>query len=218
MTTSRVTIVDYGIGNLLSAQRAFAAIGHEARIESRPEAVADAGHLVVPGVGAFGDCIRALRMSGFVEPLRAHVRAGKPLLGICVGMQMLFDGSEEFGNHDGLGLLPGRVRRIPDVAADGRRLKIPHIGWSALEVPTEAGADRWEDTILEGIATDASVYFVHSYTGWPDNPSDRLADAFHGGQRICAAIQHDNISGTQFHPEKSGTVGLRIIRNFVERL
>jgi glutamine amidotransferase len=137
------------------------------------------------------------------------------MLGICVGMQMLFDVSEEFGEHKGLGLLPGRIRRIPNIDASGQPQKIPHIGWNAVHPPREANTDRWSNTLLDGMRP-SDVYFVHSYTAWPDNATHRLADAHYGGQRISAAVQKDNVFGTQFHPEKSGAVGLRIIAQFLQ--
>lgn len=214
--TKRVTIVDYGVGNLMSVSRALAKVGGEPVLTGDPAAIAGADRLLLPGVGAYGDCGMALRArQGLEEAVCAFVETGKPLLGICVGMQILFDVGEEFGEHDGLSLVPGRVKAIPAKTVDGEVHKIPHIGWTALEVPKEANADRWSGSILSGVAPGEAMYFVHSFTAWPDNPSHRLADAYYGGQRIAAAIQKDNITATQFHPEKSGEAGLNLLTRFL---
>jgi glutamine amidotransferase len=215
MTSPRVVIVDYGIGNLLSARRAFEHCGAEVMLTSDGAAVKAADRLVLPGVGAFASCIRTLSAHGLVEPVLQFAASGRPMIGICVGMQMLFDASDEFGENPGLCLLPGRIKRIPDSDRNGERQKIPHIGWNALTLPGEAPSNSWADTILDGLSPGAEVYFVHSYTAWPENPSHRLADADYGGQRISAVVRKDNIFGTQFHPEKSGPRGLAIIQAFL---
>jgi glutamine amidotransferase len=211
----RVRIVDYGVGNLKSIERAFSALGAEACLCAVEQEIRDAGHLVLPGVGAFGDCMAALRERRLEHAVVDHARSGKPLLGICVGMQMMFEVGEEFGEHAGLGLLSGRVVAIPATRSDGPAHKIPHVGWTPLSRPREATAERWGDTILHGIEEGVSVYFVHSFTAQPTACDDRLADADYGGRRIAAAVARDNICGTQFHPEKSGPVGLRMIGNFL---
>jgi glutamine amidotransferase len=216
MSERRVVIADYGVGNLLSAQRAFAHCGGEVVLTGDPRAVAEADRLVLPGVGAFAHCVRALETYGLIEPVKSFVASGRPMIGICVGMQMLFEGSEEFGRHLGLGFLTGWIKRIPDTDASGTEHKIPHIGWNALSLPEETNGDRWSETILNGVTPGTEVYFVHSYTAWPENAQHRLADVEYGGRRISAAVQKDNIFGTQFHPEKSGPAGLRIIDSFLK--
>ena len=210
-----ITIVDYGMGNLLSVSRAFEAVGARARLSSTPEEIARAERLVVPGVGAFGDGMRGLMEHGLAQPIKDYAASGRPLLGICLGMQLLFDSSEEFGEFGGLGLIPGRVRPVPARAADGRPHKIPHIGWSAI-VPA-ATRREWSGTLLEGIDPGAATYFVHSYAPEPEDGRDRLADTFYDGCRISAVVQRGAISGCQFHPEKSAAMGLKILANFAAR-
>lgn len=207
-----VTIVDYGIGNLFSVQRALENSGATVTLASDAAGIAAAQRLVLPGVGAFADGMKGLRERGLVEPLRDFAASGRPLLGICLGMQMLASGSEEFGAHEGLGLIPGKVAAIPPRTVDGAALKIPHIGWNALQ-PT-AGA-QWQGTPLQAIEPGTAVYLVHSFHVVPDAPADLLADCEYGGHRVTAAIGRGNIFGFQFHPEKSGPVGLAICHRFV---
>lgn len=208
----KVVIVDYGAGNLLSVMRAFQHLGVDIEFADRPEAVRTADRLVVPGVGAFGDCMAGLRRRGLVEPILEFCGRDRPFLGICVGMQMMFEASEEFGEHPGLGLLPGRVTAIPSTGADGRPHKIPHIGWNQLLRPE--GTD-WTGTILEDLPPGAWAYFVHSFAGHPLDPRHRLADTDYDGRIISAAVRKGALFGTQFHPEKSGEVGLAILRRFL---
>lgn len=208
-----VHVVDYGIGNLYSVARAVEAVGGEARLVTRPEEVAAAGRLLLPGVGAFEPCMRTLADRGLAEPVREFARTGQPFLGICVGMQLLFDQSLEFGSHAGLGLIPGHVAPIPPTDANGER-KVPHIGWSPLMQPE--GRD-WTGTVLEGESeAKSSAYFVHSFSCVPADPAHVLAEVDHGGYRICAGIQTGNITAFQCHPEKSGPVGLRILKRFLD--
>ncbi len=163
---------------------------------------------MLPGVGAFRDCIQNLREGGFVEPLLGHVKAGKPLLGICVGMQMLFDQSEEFGLHQGLGLIPGRVQRFPAGMVEGdERLKVPHMGWNSIHL-------RRPSPLFRGIEEGSFVYFVHSYYCAAQDPSDVAASCRYGEVEFCASVWRDNIMATQFHPEKSQSIGLKIFDNF----
>jgi glutamine amidotransferase len=207
-----VVIVDYGAGNLLSVVRAFQHLEAEILVTSEPKDVASAERLVVPGVGAFGDCVAGLKRRDLMAPILEFCGRDRPFLGICVGMQMMFEAGDEFGEHAGLGLLPGRVAAIPATGADGRPHKIPHIGWNRL-LPPE-GAD-WNGTILEDVKPGAWAYFVHSFAGNPENPAHRLADTDYDGVRISAAVRKGFLFGTQFHPEKSGEVGLAILRRFL---
>lgn len=208
----RVVIADYGIGNLLSVQRAFAHRGAEVTVSGDPAVVAAAERLVVPGVGAFGRCTQELRAQGLWEPVQAVARSGRPWLGICVGMQMMMDYSEEFGRHEGFGLIAGDVRAIPRSDVDGQPQKVPHIGWNRLA--PAAGAD-WAGTILDGVSPDSAVYFVHSFAAAPSDPAAVLATAPYGGRPVVAAVRHGNAFGVQFHPEKSGAVGLAVIDAFL---
>lgn len=213
--TATVTIVDYGVGNLLSVRRALEYCGARVALTELPKMVMKAERLVLPGVGAFGDCVAELKARGLDDGVRSFVDTGRPLLGICVGMQMLLDESEEFGRHDGLGLISGKVAAIPRTTVQGKLHKIPHIGWSALEMPENAENGLWKGTLLDDVAPAASAYFVHSFTAAPDNPAHRLADCHYNGRLISAAVRKNNITGTQFHPEKSGPVGLAIVSRFL---
>jgi glutamine amidotransferase len=204
--------VDYGVGNLLSVCRALEACGANVELTGSAKRLLDADRVVVPGVGAFGDCMNELSRRQLIDPILDFVASGRPVLGICVGMQMLMQVGEEFGEHKGLGLIPGRVRAIPATAADGRAHKIPNIGWCGLIKPPDAD---WKGTILEDVKPGSTCYFVHSFTAEPEDDSFRLADASYNGRRVSAALRVGNVFGTQFHPEKSGTTGLSILRNFL---
>lgn len=210
----RVTIIDYGSGNLRSVARAVQRCGAEPIVTSDPDEVARAERLLLPGVGAFATGMAGLHERGLVEPIRRFAASGRQMLGICLGMQMLASVSEEFGLHEGLGLIGGRVVPLPKLEVDGRIEKIPHIGWEAIE-GTAAGS--WSDSIFEHTAPGAAVYLVHSYHVVPDNPAHVLATYGFGDQKISAAIRSRNITGCQFHPEKSGPEGLRILSAFLDR-
>lgn len=210
--TPRVTVVDYGVGNLLSISRALAKVGAEAELTGSAERILRADRLLLPGVGAFGACAAALRQAELVEPVVAFAARGNPFLGICVGMQLLFDESREFGAHAGLGIVPGTVDLIPHGNGMPSR-KVPHIGWSPLICPPER--ETWLATPLADLEPGASAaYFVHSYSAHPKQAEHRLADVDYQGYRVCAAVQNDNVCGFQFHPEKSGEVGLSILTHF----
>ena len=206
--TPAVTIVDYGLGNLHSVIKAMRHAGAEVTVSSEPARVKAAERLVLPGVGAFADGMAALRKNGLDEALHAYFATARPFLGICLGMQMLMTESEEFGLHAGLGAIPGRVVEI----AHEPGLKVPQIGWNRIR--PRPGAS-FAGTILEPVVPEAMVYFVHSFTAVPDREQDRLADATYGGTRVSAAVARDHIVGTQFHPEKSGEVGLAIVGRFL---
>jgi glutamine amidotransferase len=211
-----ITVVDYGIGNILSVTRALNHCGAEVLVTNLTNEIISARALILPGVGAFEDGMRGLRKYGLIEPIKDYASRGFPFLGICLGMQMMLDESEEFGIHQGLGLIPGKVIRINDITIKGEVQKIPHIGWNKLRLPNEREKSWWEKTILANIGEKAEVYFVHSYTAVPDHDEHRLADVYYGGRMISAVIRKENIYGCQFHPEKSGEVGLSIIKNFLE--
>lgn len=198
------TIIDYGIGNLRSLHKAFLAAGVEAVRTDDTGAIAEAERLVLPGVGAFGACADELRRRGLARLVVERAEAGVPLLGVCVGMQLLFESSEERGEHAGLGLLPGRVVRFPDrLGADGARQKVPHMGWNRLDIVNN-------HPVLDG--TSPYVYFVHSYHAHAE-PGDVLATATYGGA-FAAVVGRGNVVGVQFHPEKSASSGLAMLRRF----
>ena len=201
-----VAIVDYGVGNLFSLKSSFAAIGQEAAVTSDPEEIRNADRVILPGVGAFADAARKLRETGLDETVREAAKAGKPLMGICLGMQMLFDRSLEYGEHPGLGLLKGEIRPIAEKIPAG--LKIPQMGWNALRfVKKDCPLFRY---IREG----DYVYFVHSYSAVDCGES--LAAVAEYGADLTACVWKGNLSGCQFHPEKSGKTGLAILRAFCE--
>ena len=207
-------IIDYKINNVLSVQRAFQKIGQEARIISTPQEIMKAQALVLPGVGAFRDGMRALKKYRLIEPLKKRVEQKTPLLGICLGMQMLFSESYEFGRHKGLGLIEGKVIRFsPPSQVRQPGYKLPHIGWNQISLLKKNG---WKGTLLEGPA-NRGVYYVHSYYPQVKNKKLVLAMTEYGGQKFCAVVQKDNIIGTQFHPEKSGVAGLEILKNFCKK-
>ncbi|MBS1708455.1 MAG: imidazole glycerol phosphate synthase subunit HisH [Armatimonadetes bacterium] len=209
-----IGVVDYGIGNLLSVCRAVAVCGGNVKVLSTPAEVPAVDRLVVPGVGAFGDCAAALRDQGFWEPVVAFAASERPFLGICVGMQMLFDVGLEFGQHQGLGILPGQVVEIDRLRPDGTVRKRPHIGWVGLQRPE---GRTWEGTILEGTDEGTKFYFVHTFSAVPEVTSDRLADVDYDGFRVSAAVNRGNVTGTQFHPEKSGPAGLAVVSRFLKQ-
>ena len=206
----RVTVVDYGIGNLFSVQRALETVGAEVRVSGDPRDIESADRLVLPGVGAFADGMQGLRDRGLVEPVLAFAASQRPLLGICLGMQMFATSSLEFGTHAGLAIIPGRVAAIPSVSTTGLPLKIPNVGWRELST---AGAD-WSRTALSGTRRGDAVYLVHSFHLVPDDPADVLATYDHGGHAVTAAVARGNVIGCQFHPEKSASVGLAILSHF----
>ena len=197
-----IGIIDYGVGNLFSLRSSFAAIGAEAFVSSDAAQLAKADRLILPGVGAFGDAAQKLKDSGLDTFVKEQAASGKPLMGICLGMQLLFEKSYEYGEHEGLGLLKGQV-----VGMNGRlpqELKIPHMGWNALQLAKRA-------RLLE---EGSYVYFVHSF--YAENCEDSIAAVTDYGIPITAAVEKDNIFGCQFHPEKSGNVGLEILKKFCE--
>lgn len=199
-----IAIIDYGVGNLFSLQSSFAAIGAEVVVTSSPEQIKAADKIILPGVGAFEDAAALLRSSGLDKTVMEAAASGKPLMGICLGMQLLFDKSYEYGEHNGLGLIPGAV-----VGMDGRipeNLKIPHIGWNALDIQKDS-------PIFKYIQSGDHVYFVHSYYA---ECNDAVTATAEYGMPITAAVQKGNVFGCQFHPEKSGTVGLNILKAFAE--
>lgn len=200
-----ITIINYGAGNLFSVEKAFSALGADVRVSSTPSDILSADKIVLPGVGAFGDCMEQLNASGLIPAIREGGAHGIPLLGICVGLQILFEGSEESSGVEGLGLLQGRVSRI---AAPHE--KIPHMGWNALNI----AENHREKGLFAGIPQDSYAYFVHSYHALPKDRAIISSTCFYG-EEITASISAGNIMATQFHPEKSGDIGLKIIHNFV---
>lgn len=207
-----VTVIDYDCGNLFSVCRAIEISGRSFELTSDPEKIANADRLILPGVGAFGSARAALDARDLAAPIHAFVKTGNPFLGICLGMQLLFDSSEEFGTHEGLGLIAGKVSAIPSLRDDGTHRRIPNIGWCPITPPNN---DRWQSTMMRDLAPDAYMYFVHSFVGVPSASDDTLAVVRYDGLELCAAVSHENVTGVQFHPEKSATEGLALINTFV---
>jgi imidazole glycerol-phosphate synthase subunit HisH len=199
---TQVAIIDYGVGNLRSVEKAFEATGIGATVSSDERTLRQAGALVLPGVGAFGACMKALSQRGFDELVRQRVAEGVPLLGVCVGMQMLFDESEEFGPSRGLGFLRGRVRRFSD------NVRVPHIGWNQVSI-------KRPNALLKGIEDGAFFYFVHSYYCETSCPESIVGETDYNGAYL-SVVNSGNICGVQFHPEKSQTSGLRLLNNFAK--
>jgi glutamine amidotransferase len=200
-----IAIIDYGVGNLRSVQKAFEAIGQQAEVTSDKAVIEGASHVVLPGVGAFGAAAATLRSHGLEDVARDAALSGRPFLGICVGMQLLFDVSYEYGEHAGLGLLPGTVVSFD---TSNPQAKVPQIGWNAIEW-------QQQNALSRAVPTGSMTYFVHSYYCKPSETSDVLATTFHGIE-YASAVQRGNITGVQFHPEKSGDVGLALIRAWAE--
>ena len=203
-----IAIIDYGMGNLRSVQKGFERVGHEAVVTRDPVIIHRSSHVVLPGVGAFGDCMDNVIRYGLVDPIHRSINVGKPFLGICVGFQLLFAESEEFGCHKGLGLLPGKVKAIPrskDVTAP---YKIPHMGWNTIHIEKSAPP-------LRSIDSESYVYFVHSYYVEPVH-QELVSTQTDYGVSFASSVWKDNIFATQFHPEKSQAVGLQVLKNFGE--
>ena len=212
MSAPEITVIDYGVGNLLSVRRGLEHCGAKVTVTADPNVVVASGKVVLPGVGAFSNAMQTLHQLDLVHAIREVAARGTPLLGICLGMQLLLETSEEFGVTEGLGLIRGRVVPIPAVTTTGEPQKIPHIGWNALEL--SGGRNDWHATLLEDNAVGDAAYFVHSFMATPTDLRHRVADASYGGHAVSAVIARDNISGCQFHPEKSGEVGLKILMRF----
>lgn len=213
MSAPEVIVIDYGVGNLLSVQRGLEHCGANVTLTADPERILTAKRVVLPGVGAFGNAMQALERLNLVSVIRDLAHRQTPLLGICLGMQLLLEESEEYGITYGLGLIPGRVIPVPPIAVSGETQKIPHIGWGALQPSQVSG--RWDGTILQDNRPGDAAYFVHSFMAVPIDPAHRMAECVYGGHLIPAAIGRDQITGCQFHPEKSGEVGLKILRRFI---
>jgi glutamine amidotransferase len=215
MTTKKVTIVDYGVGNLYSVQRAFEVCGaSEICISSKPEEIAAAERVVLPGVGAFANGMQELRARGLDHALRDFASSGRPLLGICLGMQLLATSGEEFGQCDGLNIIPGKIQEMARCDAQGAALKLPFIGWAPIAYPD---LHRWQASVLESCKERDYLYLVHSFQFNAANADDVLATYARHGGTITAAVRRGNVTGLQFHPEKSGKVGLGILAQFLSQ-
>lgn len=210
----KVTIIDYGLGNISSICSAFEYLSAKIILTADRDLLEKATHLVLPGVGAFRDGMNALKKHDLIDSIKKYCYQNRPFLGICLGMQMIVDQSEEFGIYAGLGIIRGKNIRIPQTGINGKLHKVPHIGWAPIEESQEGS--RWQGTILDGITRGTPFYFVHSYTVATNDDGVRLADTDYNGRLISAVINKGNIYGTQFHPEKSGEAGLHVLQNFLD--
>ncbi|MBA3344298.1 MAG: imidazole glycerol phosphate synthase subunit HisH [Gemmatimonadales bacterium] len=209
----RAAIVDYGTGNLYNVRRACQHVGLEAAITTSPEEVLSADAVILPGVGSMPEAMLSLELNGLSDALRTVAGRGTPLLGICLGMQLLMEEGSEFTRHAGLGILSGSVVRFPDRGTDGAELKVPHIGWNAVGRPP-GSATAWRDTPLEATPDGEYMYFVHSYHVVPANTESVVGVSRYGGIEFCSVVSAGAVFGCQFHPERSGSQGLRIYREF----
>lgn len=205
-----ILIIDYGLGNLNSVARGVSAAGGKVLISQSPKDLENLEKVILPGVGSFPAGMEGLRKRDLIIPLIKYAKSGKKLLGLCLGMQLLYKKGEEFGDHSGLGLIDGTVKLIKPVQ---KNIKIPHISWNALLKPKEI--NNWKGTILEDIIPGENVYFVHSFAS--NISKNTLAQTEYGGKLFCSVVYKGNIGGTQFHPEKSGEVGQKILKNFIEK-
>lgn len=209
----RVAIVDHGLGNLFSVARACEAVGLEPAITSEARVIAGADAVILPGVGAFGDAMDTLRRLDLVSPIHDTVAAGRPMIGICLGVQLLMTESCEFGHHQGLGLISGQVVPLRGRRDDGRPLKVPHVGWSAIHARDGAASEHWSGTPLEGLPSGGLAYFVHSYVVVPEDPEVVLSTTQYGDVEFCSSLRRGSLFACQFHPERSGPDGLRVYAN-----
>jgi glutamine amidotransferase len=211
MINKKIVIIDYGIGNVKSMCNAFYNIGLMPELTSNKKTILNADAVVLPGVGAFNKGMENLKERGLYQIIHEYIKKGKPFLGVCLGMQMLMEESEEFGLTPGLGLIKGKVVKLPKLSNSDE--KLPHVSWNELNKPQEV---KWKGTIFDNIPVNSDAYFVHSFVSEPINESDILSTTNYAGVNFCSAVKHENIYGTQFHPEKSSHIGLSILANFVK--
>lgn len=217
MKLGSVAIVDYEAGNLFSVEHACKTVGLTPVITSKPEDILKSDALILPGVGAFGDAMKNLRKLDLILPLREFAASGKPFMGICLGMQLLFSRSDEFGEHEGLNIIEGNVVKFPSINEYGEENRIPQIGWNQITYPTDLGG-KWHDTPLEQITYGEFMYFIHSFYAKPRDSENVLAVTEYGGLNYCSAVIKENIFATQFHPEKSAVEGIKIYRYWANKI
>ncbi|MBF0216039.1 MAG: imidazole glycerol phosphate synthase subunit HisH [Candidatus Omnitrophica bacterium] len=210
-----IVIVDYNLGNLFNLRRAFESVGTQVAVSADPEDILAASSIILPGVGAFGEGIKHLKERGLIAPLKEFASSGKPLLGICLGMQLLMTTSEEHGTWEGLDIIKGMVKRL-DPPGDGDIYKVPQVGWNSILKQFNSRGLSWNGTVLDGVDEKAYMYFLHSYYVIASDTRDILAETIYGRNRFSSIIKKNNITGCQFHPERSGEAGLKILKNFAE--
>lgn len=213
---STIAIIDYQLSNLFSVVNACEHLGEKALITSDPATLLSADAAILPGVGAFGDAMANLKKLGLVDAIHDFVQSGRPLMGVCLGLQLLMTESEEFGIHQGLNIIPGSVKRFPAESPNGTRLKIPQIGWNQITPPSDA-PDRWASSPLKHIAPGTYMYFVHSFFAQPTNSDDILTRTTYEGFEYTSSVLRNNVFAVQFHPEKSGETGISIYREWLDQ-
>lgn len=208
----KVTIIDYGLGNLFSISQAIIHAGGVPVVTSDKETIVNSDFLVLPGMGAFGDAMQNLEKLDLVSPILEYTASQKPIMGVCLGMQILFEESEEFGTHKGLGIIPGVIKRFPPQSQEGK-VKVPQIAWNQIY---QSETTHWETSPLNNIADNEYMYFVHSYYTIPEQQKNILSLTQYAGIEYCSSVRHKNVFAFQFHPEKSGKSGLKIYENFIK--
>ncbi len=215
-SNKNIAIINYGVGNLFSVKQACETFGMNGVITSSPEMIETCDAVILPGVGAFGSAMQSLEKNGLVPIIKKAAYSGKPFLGICLGMQLLLEKSHEFGLFNGLGIIKGEVIRFKqDKGPSQKILRIPHIGWNRIEPPLNK---TWNNSFLRTVPARSFMYFVHSYYAVPDDPDIILSNTIYGEQKFCSSFQYENILGCQFHPEKSGSIGLEIYKTLASEL
>lgn len=208
-----VVIVDYQLGNLFSVKQACEYLGHEARVSHKPEDIKNADYVILPGVGAFGDAMKNLNEFGLSAAIQDHVKAGKPFMGVCLGLQLLLTESEEFGTTKGLNIIPGKVKKFRPIEIDGYTHKVPQIQWNTISEPASA---KWQSSPLRCCKPGDFMYFVHSFYAEPDDKKYVLCTTTYADNEYCSAVLKDNVFATQFHPEKSSLYGLNIYKDWFD--
>lgn len=211
--SKRVAIIDYSLGNLFSVEQALKQCGASVIITTNPEEIATADAIVLPGVGAFAEAMSYLKSNKLDLAIKNSIANGKQFLGVCLGMQLLFNSSEEFGATEGLGLIQGQIKKFKPLTTE--KLHVPQVGWNTIKEPVKG---IWKDTALELIQNESFMYFVHSFYAIPENKADVLCNSTYGGITYCSAVKKNNITATQFHPEKSGETGLLIYKNWLNKI
>jgi len=215
-SNKNIAIINYGVGNLFSVKQACENSGMNGVITSSPEMIETCDAVILPGVGAFGSAMNSLEKNGLIPVIKKAAFSGKPFLGICLGMQLLFERSHEFGLFDGLGIIKGEVIRLDqNQDTTQKTLKIPHIGWNKIEPPRHK---KWTYSFLKNVPSQSFMYFVHSYHAVPEDPDIILSNTIYGEQQFCSSFQYESILGCQFHPEKSGSIGLEVYRALASKL
>ena len=211
----KIAIIDYEAGNLYSVQHACNFVGAESKITSDVREIMAADGVILPGVGAFGEAMDNLRKKGLIDPIRDFVKSGKPFMGVCLGLQLLFTQSEEFGLHQGLNLIEGEVKRFPNKNPKGKAVRVPQIGWNQIKSQDK---NRWKKSPFKNLADNEFMYFVHSFFVTPKDKKDILSTSNYEGIEYCSSILRDNLFATQFHPEKSAQEGIKIYKNWTDQV